>query len=1104
MDLLLKNPGQVDTKLVQSIDFWVANFKQEDFAQTTPLLITGPPGAGKSTLIAKWLGYHREYSAKDNNLIIYENPALTSAPSYAQSLFNVLDTLRKEYELNIKVSVKEERLRTQFSKLFENNHSLPMPKKTRKCVVIIFDGVDLYRINSGREDTAEWLPVVIPENIRLIYTCAENSEAFRFLSPLCKVLKVPELRRKYRLRLLNSLTSATPDLLKSENLEQLQTYIREESSTSNPLFLKLLITWSLTSHIKTPAFTIPTFKEIPSVETLFTYAIRFFASSCSSKIKKVLSVLKISKNSLRKKEIALSSGVSLKQTSKILEIFDPCLLKQEDFYCFSNYIFRDCLEVDSQLKIAREISLVLEDQNDSTRVHELLNSLKVSKDWKRLKDKLRNIQVFVSMFNTKLKIELCNLWLELEKNGFDPVEEYNKAIEDFISNHPLLKPEDTVNLVINFFCFFDEYGLLECPKSVNFRNYPLVHKESLEQVGLFTEAEKISGIFNKTPTSPLFEYECKMFSESMRDQLRDFVVKMNLDNSKKTSTSPAEFYHYKRWFWIQFPLIALSASVNASSLLATLKGSVGVPNSTETEIYENLMKIVDLNAGLNKSVSVWRPQTTKPLLSRGNSLQMIRNTFGIKRKVSQTEICQDSQTMNKSFISSYSQATLNDCKPETYSIGFSLRDTGINTVLLKLNSQLVKFSEVEVKKKFKETQKLQQLFNKLKEIQAVKQKEIENIATQITQLKAKFAEKEEILQKFANLQFQSNKSLEKVVIAQAEVDYVQKILESCEKNPPFIKEWNNDMIKAIEVCSEFIKSESVCIEQYEKDTFAYNNKFNELRAAINEKRSAGTSTLTKLSEKYSLNAYINKSIVKGFNRRKLLLMTPDNFEHSAGLVDKIKIRKNNIKKVVKTKNKLETKVNKFEELVKKIVNTSKDFEGLDINAIIFKFQNYSELLHQRNELSKNLTDLQTEKTHLEEKLKYLKSLNTKPEQEEEPKNFIDMIDKLETQKNRVLHIKDRVEAQQIKIVNIKEVYSQIWKNLGLDDHRPLEPKTIKDSFRDLYNKIQDFEAGRLRKPQVAKSHLIRAKTKVWNAIADKKLFSKAIENAFNPKGKLIN
>jgi hypothetical protein len=169
--------------------------------------------------------------------------------------------------------------------------------------------------------------------------------------------------------------------------------------------------------------------------------------------------------------------------------------------------------------------------------------------------------------------------------------------------------------------------------------------------------------------------------------------------------------------------------------------------------------------------------------------------------------------------------------------------------------------------------------------------------------------------------------------------------------------------------------------------------------------------------------------------------------------------------------------------------------------MIFKFQNYSELLHQKNELSKNLTDLQNEKSHLEEKLKYLKSLKTKPEKEEEPKNYIDLIDLLETSKSKVLQIRERTEIQQIKIVNVREVCNQIWKNLGIDPVKNFDLVNSKEMFRDLYLKIKDLEEGRLRRPHVPKSQWVRAKTKVWDAVVDKKLFGKSFESSFGLKGK---
>lgn len=1069
----------------------MANFKQEDFPQSTPLLISGTQGSGKSSLISKWLQYHLQSSAKDNNLVIYENPSLNSSPNYAQSLFNILSRLKEEYELDLKLTAKEERLRSQFMKLFENPHSLPVPKQSRKCVIIIIDGIDKYLIGNGKEDSAEWLPVLIPENIRVIYSCDKNSDAFLALKDFCKIINLEGLKRKYKFKVLNSYLEKFPDMKKSENLESVQMCLSENVNTANPLFLKMLIVWSLGSFPQCKQFSVPNYKETPGVDSLFNYAVRFYSGSCNQKIKKVLMVIKLARYGLAKEEIALSSGVSMRLTDKILTIFDCCLLKIGETYTFSNTIFPSCVEIPSPEIVSREISLVLEERNNPKRIIELFNALQISKDWKRLKDKLRSLQVFISMYNTQNKVELFTLWVELEKNGYDPVEEYNKVIEEFLNNHPIQRSEDVVLVVLNFFSFFDEYGLFECPKSVNFRNYPLSNKETLEKVNLFVEAEKITGVFDKMPQSPLFLTEKKILELGNRDELREMIMGLNLDNSKK---SHGEFFHYKRWFWMQFPLIALSPAINPSTVLGLYRGPVGLPYSKELEVYESLINILSPPESSQNSVNNSRPQTTKPLLNRGNSLQIIRSAVGFnKSRLSINDQQIDVSQLNKSSLSFVSLKTLPDNRPETYSVNFSLRDTGINTVLLKLNSQLVKFTEAEVKKRFKETQKLQQQYNKLKETMLLKEKQKESLSTQLDQLKAKHIEKEEIFQKFTNLQFKTNKNMEKQVLAQAEVEYSGKILESCIKNPPFVQEWNNDLIKAIDICSDYIKSEKICIEQYEKDAFEYLTKYNDLKSIMTEKRSAGTSTLTKLSEKYSINAYINQKIVKGFNRRKVMLMTPEIKEPTNLLYNKIKVRKSSVSKVHDLRTDLEIRLKKLENNVKRLIRSSKDKELRDINGVILKFQQHNELGSQSEELSKNLSELKIEKSNLEVKLNFLKSKIKPQAKEEEPKSFNELSDQLEFANSKLFNIKEKVELQEVKIVNIKEAFLQIWMNFGIGDKCELEVENVKEMIRKLANRVLVVDTGDLNKGAVKKSQLVRQRTKVWNAVSDKKLFGKNID-----------
>jgi hypothetical protein len=54
-----------------------------------------------------------------------------------------------------------------------------------------------------------------------------------------------------------------------------------------------------------------------------------------------------------------------------------------------------------------------------------------------LKDLISNIEVFSIMFVPEIKHELTSYWQALEQFNYDPVGDYNKALERFvIKYHP--------------------------------------------------------------------------------------------------------------------------------------------------------------------------------------------------------------------------------------------------------------------------------------------------------------------------------------------------------------------------------------------------------------------------------------------------------------------------------------------------------------------------------------------------------------------------------------------------------------------------------------------------------------------------------------------
>jgi hypothetical protein len=71
----------------------------------------------------------------------------------------------------------------------------------------------------------------------------------------------------------------------------------------------------------------------------------------------------------------------------------------------------------------------------------------MSKSYFKLKEVISIIENFLLLFNPNNKYDLCRYWQKLEEHGFDPVLEYNKAVEGFqIHYHP--SAEDIFRIII--------------------------------------------------------------------------------------------------------------------------------------------------------------------------------------------------------------------------------------------------------------------------------------------------------------------------------------------------------------------------------------------------------------------------------------------------------------------------------------------------------------------------------------------------------------------------------------------------------------------------------------------------------------------------------
>ncbi|CAK67173.1 unnamed protein product (macronuclear) [Paramecium tetraurelia] len=259
--------------------------------------------------------------------------------------------------------------------------------------------------------------------------------------------------------------------------------------------------------------------------------------------------------------------------------------------------------------------------NSIRKLEEQTFQLYSAKNYFSLKEVISIIENFLLLFNPSNKYDLCRYWQSLEENGFDPVLEYNKAVEGFqIHYHP--SSEDMFRIILQISRFLKEFGDFETRNTPIFRHPPIIGVLSdLYDIGLLQEILKLDLYYDKAPelkefdpakhlkrvakpkTAPVlskmeslnveiqqnrqlirthylsmiskpFEQteneeepseDVDQLAEELNHKLRKVIQQREenlsqeqLQSSERESTD----YYYKRWIWIQFPWACMSIDKN--------------------------------------------------------------------------------------------------------------------------------------------------------------------------------------------------------------------------------------------------------------------------------------------------------------------------------------------------------------------------------------------------------------------------------------------------------------------------------------------------------------------------------------------------------------
>ena len=140
--------------------------EQSFFDFQTPLVISGGPGSGKSSLMAKLASeLIRNTSSHELSIVYHFVGGSPSSINIRSTLHRICSEIINSFELSVKVAEEYEDLEKQFKELLTM-----VSNERRKNLLIIIDALNQFDY-SNQSHTLQWLPISIPDRVGIIVSC---------------------------------------------------------------------------------------------------------------------------------------------------------------------------------------------------------------------------------------------------------------------------------------------------------------------------------------------------------------------------------------------------------------------------------------------------------------------------------------------------------------------------------------------------------------------------------------------------------------------------------------------------------------------------------------------------------------------------------------------------------------------------------------------------------------------------------------------------------------------------------------------------------------------------------------------------------------------
>jgi tetratricopeptide (TPR) repeat protein len=277
-----------------------------------PLVVLGEPGSGKSALLANWVAqYRKEHS--DILILQHYIGATPYSADWAAMVRRLMGELKRNFDIRQDIPDKPDELRSAF-------HNWLYMAAANGKLVLVLDGLEnienrevepnLELLNQLANTTTHldfrWLPLEIPQNIRLVASCEHINDFAKLGWASIEILPLSQSEAELLISKYLAMYSKTLD---SESIRQ----ITESQSFFNPLYLKVLVEeirqWGdhntlnhvISDYLKILHLKSPLFSLISRV--IERYECEYAPDICPTMVREALSNILVSPNGLYENDL---------------------------------------------------------------------------------------------------------------------------------------------------------------------------------------------------------------------------------------------------------------------------------------------------------------------------------------------------------------------------------------------------------------------------------------------------------------------------------------------------------------------------------------------------------------------------------------------------------------------------------------------------------------------------------------------------------------------------------------------------------------------------------------------------------------------------------